>query len=358
MLDYVDLRQSVKIMGACRKAVELKLEWLWIDSVCMDKDSDAETTKSLNSMFEWYSNAEICLTYLWDVDLSARNLRSFESCERRGQKSVWFTRGWTLQELLAPKNMKFYDKAWTLIGNRQTLLNDLYIATNIDKKYLRDGTAFREASVATRMSWMAGRDTTMPEDIAYSMLGILDVNMDPLYGEGTKAFMRLQRKLIDDSIDESVFAWTTCPNGLQCYLRKEAWQPDSWGLLAPSPDCFRDSRDVILPPEEHIEPRLGDGYRWAQQGVMFDVPQKPGTDVTNWLGLPRKEIKFALNCWKDNGGKQETIIISLVKSGNAYKRVRCHELDTKAGVKPSNNRSFGIEQIITRPLMVLQPPFR
>jgi len=357
MLNDVDLRGSFKIVGACHKAREKKLEWLWIDSVCMDKDNDAETTKSLNSMFEWYSNAEVCLTYLRDVDSSASNLHTFESCEQPGQKSVWFTRGWTLQELLAPTNMEFYEKAWKLIGEKADLLEDLHRATDIDQRYLKGGTAFREASLATRMSWMAGRNTKYVEDIAYSMLGILDVNMQPLYGEGVKAFMRLQRELIDNSTDESIFAWTTCPQGLKCYRRDEAWRPESWGLLAPSPDCFRDSRDLVLPPEDQIEPRLDGGYRWAQQGVQFMVPQKSGTDVTNWLGLPRTEIKFALNCWSYKGRKQETVIIRLLKSGNAYKRVRCHDLDTKPGKKPSSNRVFGIEQVVTRPLMVVQPTF-
>ena len=183
--------------------------------------------------------------------------------------------------------------------------------------------------------------------------------MTPQYGEGVTAFTRLQRTLIESSTDESVFAWKIPKEGLKCYSRRrKEWDTDWWGLLAPSPDCLKDSGDLVIPPEDKVEARLGGGYRWTQQGVQFQVPQKSGTDVTNWLGLPRKEIKFALNCWKyKKDGKPSTIIIHLLKDGDVYKGVQCHDLDPKKDAKPSNNRVLGIEQVITRSLTVKQPSF-
>lgn len=355
-----DLQRSKKIRGAIEIAKAANYPYIWIDSVCMDKSNAVETSTNINSMFDYYQNAEVCITYLSDVDTTKTRLRKFEKDTDARQNSVWFTRGWTLQELLASPYMWFYDKNWQFIADKEdeSVKKELQAATKIDPSFLNGDLAFRSASVATRMSWMAGRTTTRTEDIAYSMLGILGISMEPQYGEGVRAFLRLQKTLLDGDKDESIFAWTWNKVGLGCYssLAETPWVPNSWGLLAPSPDCFAESANVILPAKKSREERE---YTWVQNGVQFKVPQKSGTDVTNWFGLPRKEIKFALNCLVDNKTERKPTVVIHLKSrdGINYERVRCDTLDPTLGARPSSNRVFKIDQVITRPLTVGQTPF-
>jgi hypothetical protein len=224
---------AAKIRNACAVAEHQGLSYLWIDSCCIDKSSSEELREALNSMFAYYHNAAICYTYLSDVSRSLTGAGMFKSDLKDRRKdgehlhSEWFKRGWTLQELLAPQKMVFYDKQWQPMGTRNDLAAIVGNAANINSDYLSDAASerlkFREASAATKMSWMAGRMTTRPEDIAYSLLGIFDVNMIPQYGEGIKAFARFQDVLMTDSasFDESLFAWALPANReLRCYRKK------------------------------------------------------------------------------------------------------------------------------------------
>ena len=356
--------QLEKIRQACAKARERKppLKWLWIDTCCIDKKNAVEETKSINSMFEWYYKAKVCYAYLLDVNQSPPSPQMFQSQnpKRRGEKSEWFERGWTLQELLAPKDMEFYSHDWKPLGTKKDLAPILESVTGINKDYLSGKSSFKTASVATRMSWMAGRTTTVVEDIAYSMIGLFNLNMAVQYGEGTKAFLRLQRTLIENSTDESIFAWTIPAQGLLCYRglgQIPKWAPSKWGLVAPSPDCFRKYGDLVV-LEDKVVPRLSGGYVWTQQGMQFQMPLKAGTEATNLLGLPRSEITLTLNCWRyDASGKLLTIQLQLVKNGAVYNRVKCDDLGQKKGAKPSTNSVMGLDQVLTRPLTIAQPPF-
>ena len=347
--------QLEKIRNACAKARERKppLQWLWIDTCCIDKKNAVEETQSINSMFTWYYRATVCYAYLFDVDESASPQQTFP-------KSVWFTRGWTLQELLAPRNMEFYGSNWKLMGTRQSLADVLQSVTRIGQKYLTGQTSFKTASVATRMSWMAGRTTSVVEDIAYSMLGILNLNMAVQYGEGAKAFIRLQRTLMESSTDESLFAWTIPKGGLECYRslgQTPQWSPKTWGLLAPSPDCFRESSDLIV-LDDKVVPRLAGGYGMTQQGVQFHMPVKPGTEAVNLMGRPRSEIALTLNCWRyEANGTLVTIQLPLVKNGTIYNRVKCEKLEGKKGAKVGTNKVMGTDQVFTRPITIAQPVF-
>ena len=153
-------------------------------------------------MFKWYRLAVECYAYLPDVTWEREEISITQF-----RKSVWFTRGWTLQELLAPKKVRFYDKDWRYFHTKRELASEITSVTNIDLKYL--GGDFTNASIATKMSWASRRRTGRPEDLAYCLLGIFDVDMEVRYGEGEyKAFIRLQKELIVNSNDESVFAWT------------------------------------------------------------------------------------------------------------------------------------------------------
>ncbi|EPE25996.1 hypothetical protein GLAREA_01908 [Glarea lozoyensis ATCC 20868] len=221
-----------KIQGCCSQARNDGLGWAWIDSCCIDKSSSAELSEAINSMFQWYRNSRVCYTYLSDV---SNGVSDIQAGGPQFMASQWFTRGWTLQELLAPKYLRFFDTSWTLIGPRNDWqANDailkleklIELATGI--KHLSD---YNNASVACKMSWAAGRYTTREEDRAYSLMGLFGVNMPLLYGEGPRAFHRLQLEILRETDDESIFAWAD-PQDL------------SGGLLAPSVNAFKNSGGV------------------------------------------------------------------------------------------------------------------
>ncbi|KAH7304870.1 hypothetical protein BKA65DRAFT_544105 [Rhexocercosporidium sp. MPI-PUGE-AT-0058] len=159
--------------------------------------------------FDWYRRSQVCYAYLSDVP-SGVNVEEEDS---RFSESRWFTRGWTLQELIAPKKVKFYDESWNFIGRTSASEDDqdftmlLSRVTRIDVEILADRRSFSQFGVAQRMSWAACRTTTRVEDTAYSLLGLFGINMPLLYGEGSRAFQRLQEEIIKASDDESIFAW-------------------------------------------------------------------------------------------------------------------------------------------------------
>lgn len=193
-----------KIEACCREATKYGVCLVWIDTCCIDKDSSAELSEAINSMFEWYRNAKVCLVYLEDV---------FVDDDRdRGQlrKARWFTRGWTLQELIAPPVVIFFSKDWAFIGTGSSLAQDIAEITGIDQAVLGgDGTnALSMFSVANRLSWAAKRSVTRPEDRPYSLMGLFGVNMPIIYGEGERAaFFRLQQEIFQVTGDHSIFAW-------------------------------------------------------------------------------------------------------------------------------------------------------
>ncbi|KUI53326.1 Vegetative incompatibility protein HET-E-1 [Cytospora mali] len=184
-----------KIKLCCDQALIDGLEWAWVDTCCIDKTSTAELSEAINSMYRWYGMAKICYAYLVDV-----------KTQEDLAKSKWFTRGWTLQELLAPRDVRFYSGAWQCIGSKFGLKSDIYKITGIDEAVLTSGR-FDGICVAQRMSWAANRHTTRTEDKSYSLMGIFGVNMPLLYGEGEKAFLRLQEEILKTSDDHSLFAW-------------------------------------------------------------------------------------------------------------------------------------------------------
>lgn len=190
-------------------------------------------------MHRWYSNADICYAYLLDVPTlySVRDPAwdGLFDVKKRFAQSRWFSRGWTLQELLAPSILEFFAQDWTSVGLRSSLKNELAKITNINILALEscDLSTFR---VAERMSWAAQRETSRIEDKAYCLLGIFGVNIPLQYGEGERAFIRLQEEILKTSEDYTIFSWSAgqrhsliAPGGLTA-------QP---GLLADGPGRFR-----------------------------------------------------------------------------------------------------------------------
>jgi hypothetical protein len=212
-----------KIKMACKEALTQGCSYAWVDTCCINKASSAELSESINSMFQWYRSAAVCCVYL--VDLAA--ISDLSQCR-------WFARGFTLQELIAPKTVKFYDHSWRYIGTKVDLANVIEQVTRIPKDILCGRSGIHDMSIATRMSWAAYRKTTRVEDLAYCLLGLFNVNMPLLYGEGMKAFRRLQEDIVKHSNDLTIFAWEVPSNCKQRYI----------GLFAPSPDAFATSSGI------------------------------------------------------------------------------------------------------------------
>jgi len=247
-----------KVQAVAELASKHSLKYVWVDTCCIDKTNNAELSEAINTMFKWYSNAAVCYAYLADVELS--------NLENSFSKSRWFQRGWTLQELIAPKAVVLYDKNWDLIGSRKELAAEIKKTTNIpadilqrhetsdglgiaatrEKASIKAGKMMRAVSVATRMSWASQRQTTRDEDIAYCLLGIFDVHMPLLYGEGgEKAFIRLQHQIVQSTpFDQSILAWgsDSLSSGPTLFSPSPLWFNDHLSL---HPRC-EDPREIKL----------------------------------------------------------------------------------------------------------------
>jgi hypothetical protein len=174
------------------------LQHFWVDTCCIDKSNSTELQEAINSMFRWYRNAAKCYVYLADVSrpaLATDSKFGQSPWELSIRKSRWFTRGWTLQELLAPAVVEFFSKEGERLGNKRSLEQHIHEVTGIPVKALR-GSPLSDFSVSERMLWAETRDTTRKEDKAYSLLGVFNVHMPLIYGEGREnAFKRLREEI-------------------------------------------------------------------------------------------------------------------------------------------------------------------
>ncbi|KAF2664299.1 HET-domain-containing protein [Microthyrium microscopicum] len=213
-----------KLQGACQRAVQDSLEWIWIDTCTIDKTSSADLSEAINSMYTYYAESKICYAHLADID--GNTIPYHYDTENYLKTSRWFTRGWTLQELIAPRDLIFFDQKWVELERRWGLSRILTKITGIPEKVLCGESPF-QCNVAQRMSWAANRVTTRKEDVAYCLMGLFEVSMPPLYGEGAEeAFLRLQEEILKRSADQTIFLWTA------------AHEPLNSGLLASSPQAF------------------------------------------------------------------------------------------------------------------------
>ncbi|KAF2126884.1 HET-domain-containing protein [Dothidotthia symphoricarpi CBS 119687] len=236
--DLLSRRGYSKIIEASREAQNLGYKYVWIDTCCIDKSSSAELQEAINSMYRWYENAEVCLVYLEDIPTPRRDgvKTASEIAKLAFETSRWSTRGWTLQELVAPAVCRFYFGDWTLMGEKVEFLEELSQTTGIPTFVFEERRSAAEVSVAERMSWAAFRKTTRIEDQAYCLLGLFDIQMPLLYGEGEKAFTRLQEQILKTTDDYSLFAWSAVTADESTYR----------GLLARSPVEFRDCGTIEL----------------------------------------------------------------------------------------------------------------
>ncbi|KAJ3578295.1 hypothetical protein NPX13_g2264 [Xylaria arbuscula] len=243
-----------KIRETCRLAASRGLQYAWVDTCCIDKSSSAEVSESINSMFRWYEKSSECIVFLSDLpsspDPDADFRRQFPECR-------WLTRGFTLQELIAPKCILFYDSEWGFRGTKQRWTSLISETTRIDQDVLKDSEHLSSLPVGRRMSWASKRETTKEEDKAYCLLGIFDINMPLIYGEGPKAFTRLQEEIAKQTCDLTLFAW-----------RQEDPDPLYRGILAKSPSEFSHCGSL-----KHKVPDtdLTNEYTFTNKGLRIDT---------------------------------------------------------------------------------------
>ncbi|KAG2150852.1 heterokaryon incompatibility protein-domain-containing protein [Suillus clintonianus] len=322
------MKGYAKVEGCCEQARRDGYQYVWIDACCIDKNSSAELAEAINSMFTWYENAQVCYVYLGDV---ADN--GDPGTESAFAQSDWFTRGWTLQELIAPTSLFFFDSHWREIGSKNSLAGLISSITRVHPDVLTRVNAGSDKlmatrvsfSVATKMSWAAGRKSTRPEDRAYSLMGIFKVHMPVIYGEGEKkAFFRLQLEIMRTSHDQSIFAWS---NPLAGSKKSGTWP------FALYPDYFAKSDNVEdVPSDQWI--------RYSQEFISSDVPRldfaatNDGLDISLPL-LPlvdeSDEFIALLSCQRrTSDGEQHFVGIRLRRSmpnAERYERIDDHTLE-------------------------------
>ncbi|KAM5542442.1 hypothetical protein V8D89_003901 [Ganoderma adspersum] len=357
-----DPRLSEKIRRACELAYAHGYQYIWIDSCCIDKSSSSELSEAINSMYLWYCSAHICYAFLAGVSRT-------DDLKKKGSSfrtSRWFRRGWTLQELIAPELLVFVSAEWSVFGTKATLGALIEDITGIECGILAHKTPLDEVSVAARMSWAAKRETTRIEDQAYSPLGIFDIHMPTLYGEGPRAFRRLQEEILRRIPDQSIFAWTYHPVYTydfpfpravpQTQLEEEESYPELCvfptlanrrSLLASEPSRFQHSRSVTAIPHDVYLHRLGlppgtnvplSEYSNSAHGIRTEllifpisdmVKYPPDTEAHRWylMVLPcesseRTGSLLAHICYLDTGpGGIQTVqsgYVSLVESSGSY----------------------------------------
>ena len=303
-----------KIIQSCEQAQKDGYEQLWVDTCCIDKRSSAELSEAINSMYRWYENAQVCYAYLHDVPGSSFPTASDN--ERYPDFSgwpEWFSRGWTLQELIAPNDVQFLNKNWQSIGDKRTLAPTLAAITGVSEHILIHGLGGNRPCVAQIVSWAAHRKTTRVEDRAYSLMGLLDVNMPMLYGEGKKAFRRLQLEIIRASNDQSIFAWSY-----------DTFNQQTGSILADDPHCFRDcGRMELMDSDEFIRHFKED----IPEEELDSVEDRLGTfPITNrgihiWMLLhPDRGTCFRARLPCRVGPWEPPVTIALVLWGSNYYR--------------------------------------
>jgi hypothetical protein len=331
-----------------QQAIRDGLEYICVDTYCINKTSSAELSEAINSMFAWYRQSSVCYVFLEDYTHRSRSNLA---------KSRWFTRGWTLQELIAPFDVRFYDSSWVMFGDRLQLSSTIGNITSIDHRVLsftltpqalctngtghpmpvllggapcnicRETTStllFQSYSVSTKMSWAAGRETTRVEDIAYCMMGIFGVNMPLLYGEGGKAFRRLQEEIVRRSNDQTILAWRR-----EIFAGEDLLQSSRSSIFASHPAQFR-SGNSFDPIRAQISEH---SINHSSAGIEMDVYlvpcrfYSPDADIRSPnLGSQAGEAWLAvLNCsYKNDIFSSPALLLEKLESHHKFYR-RCFE---------------------------------
>ncbi len=204
---------SSTLQCACMLAESDGYEWIWMDCCCIDRSSSAELSETINRMYDIYAGAAVCYAYMRDVSTmggeaySSGDMESPLSSQSSFAQSTWHRCVWSLQALLAPRLVVFVSNTWNVLGTKIDYATALETITGIPASVLRSEQPVSEICVGRRLSWAAKRRATRVEDEAYCLLGIMGVTMPIIYGEGRRAFKRLQEAIMMRSPDTTLFAW-------------------------------------------------------------------------------------------------------------------------------------------------------
>ena len=293
-----------KLRNVCALAAADGIDYVWIDTCCIDKTSSAELSEAINSMYRWYRESVICYAYLADVHVPDQDFA----------KSEWFERGWTLQELIAPSDVVFLDGNWTQIGTKATMHQGISKVTGIPPAVLITGD-LSHASAAQKMSWAAKRKTSVTEDRAYCLMGLFGVHMPMIYGEGERAFIRLQEEILKTADDLSLFAWRASDLKGTC------------GLLASDPSAFEDSETFT-----RSDPLSVSAIAINNKGINLNVPV---------VTIKGRGLLALIHAEKEGGREIGIWLEPLSEDGDYFERRSATELlflDRKGGSIFSKDR--------------------
>ncbi|UPL01849.1 hypothetical protein LCI18_012783 [Fusarium solani-melongenae] len=305
-----------KIKKTCQLARNMGLDYAWVDTCCIDKTSSAELSEAINSMFSWYRDSKICFVYLCTRIHNPQLHTSGNLLDNELASYRWFQRGWTLQELIAPSHMSFFNEDWEILGTKESLRDHLARITGIDTVVLKSVETLQNINIGKRFSWAAKRETKRVEDVAYCLLGIFGINMPLLYGEGSRAFIRLQEEIARSTNDLTLFAWQQS--------KKSAgsnWQLS--GIFATSPKDFRHC-DKLLVPRGKLEAETE--FTLTNRGLRFDRNfdvSYPGFD-SNENHLPEGDLFMRLDCLERSERTRHEarwVGIALRRIGTTYLRL-------------------------------------
>ena len=311
-----------------------KLSYVWIDTCCLDKTNSAGLSEAINSMYRWYREAAVCYVYLADVK-SKSTTDEFES-------SQWFRRGWTLQELLAPSDVQFFNSDWALLGDRRSLTYSISNITGIPKGLLNNFEPWSQGCVADVMSWAASRKTSRNEDRAYSLLGLFDIHMPIIYGEGKRAFYRLQEEILKVSHDMTIFAWT----------RAAPRHSMTSGIFADSPTWFGFHSGTLTKWEPPSELELGietlSGSIMTGKGLSVSLALMP---------IYMNTFMAPLCSFSDSLGERTMGMLLQRMEDGLYRRYRGSQFDGLFDIPPADGWNVQTRSIIlARDALHKMPP--
>ncbi|CZT43993.1 uncharacterized protein RSE6_04111 [Rhynchosporium secalis] len=344
----------LKVLKCCELAASFGFEHVWIDTCCIDKSNSSELAETINSMFHYYRDAEVCYAYLSDVPSN----EDPSMIPSKFRQSSWFTRGWTLQELLAPKSVIFYGDDWKEIGMKSSLEQVIASITLIAPRALENFEKYKHKfSIAQKMAWASARKTERLEDMAYCLMGLFGVNMPMIYGEGRNAFRRLQLELLKETNDQSIFAWKRAAgHTLAGYGQRR-------GLLASSPIYFNDAHNIV----RRIS-KFQSKYSMTNVGLEITLPFL--TSQLSWV--PKNSVSGAflavIQCSTVENAKDDFwlnthdngflgIHLNLLSDG-VYERIFTQALevvDAKQVTESAIERTVYVTQTVIAPISQLIP---
>jgi len=314
-----------KIKESCRIALEANYNWVWLDTCCIDKRNFTELNEAINAMYKWYQKASLCVAYLFDYVHGHDELAN----------SSWFTRCWTLQELIAPRRVEFYDQNWKFFGSKNRLCEQIATITWIGVEVLRcraDPTT--ACTVAVRLSWAARRKASRVEDEAYSLLGLFALSMPTLYGSGEKAFQMFLEEVLRRTGDVTSLVWNK---------PLESHATSLSGLLPSSPAAYASKRCA------RTTGSLSRSLSVVADGIELDVLTIPYT-----LG----SFLCILDCRPADDETQYAILLAQLETDGEYGRLHPSESSvfrvsgrTIANSRAIQRRKLYVPHLVRSPAM-------